>query len=126
MGPFLVEPLVADLRAAAESAAPLHDARCAPQAPARLPRPCRAGHCLLGAAQRAEKPKAAAVAARSRRSAPGSLQRRASPAHPTPPHCRRLLEVLVPLVYRPAIKAALLDAELVPVLADILGGRAGG
>jgi hypothetical protein len=65
MAPFLAEPLLEELRGAAETAVPLHDAR-------------------------------------------------------------RLLEVLVPLAYRPAIKAALLDAGLLPLMADILGEPAGG
>lgn len=48
---------------------------------------------------------------------------RAVAASAAPLHdARRLLEVLVPLAYRPAIKAALLDADVLPVLADILGG----
>lgn len=59
MGPFLVEPIIEELKGVAASPAPLHDAR-------------------------------------------------------------RLLEVLVPLVYRPALKAALLDGELLPVMVDIL------
>lgn len=60
MGPFLVEPIVEDLRSVLDSPAPLHGAR-------------------------------------------------------------RLLEVLVPLVYRPAIKSALLGTDVVQLLANVLG-----
>lgn len=65
MGPFLVEPLLAELATVAESPAPLHDAR-------------------------------------------------------------RLLEVLVPLVYRPAIKAAMLAAPFASTLAHLLGEQGRG
>ena len=34
---------------------------------------------------------------------------------------RHAMQVLVPLAYRPAIKAALLDAKLLLVMADVLG-----
>ncbi|PRW45038.1 G-patch domain-containing [Chlorella sorokiniana] len=64
MGPFLVEPLLEELQTAAESPAPLHDAR-------------------------------------------------------------RLLEVIVPLVYRPAIKSAMLAAPFTSTLAQLLGVVAG-
>ena len=37
------------------------------------------------------------------------------------PDARRLLEVLVPLVYRPALKAAMLQLPMVSSLARLLG-----
>ena len=102
MGPFLVEPLLEELQTVAESPAPLHDAR-------RLLEVGCAGERLRRTCDRM---------AGGWGHAAGGRRLAWPPLSATP-------QVIVPLVYRPAIKSAMLAAPFTSTLAHLLSERHG-
>ncbi len=95
MGPFLVEPLLEELQTVAESPAPLHDGRRLLEVHIHLSASAHAGLSIL------------------------MLQVDCAALH-----FLLLHQVIVPLVYRPAIKSAMLTVPFTSTLAQLLGAPA--